>query len=305
MPSERTTTIGAVTVTYNSARFVDGFIQSMLAQTHTNFRLYIVDNCSSDGTVQRISQYHDPRIVVLANRDNIGFAAATNQGIRVAQADGCESVLLINNDTEFEPSLLEKLLQGLDTHAAHLAAPKILYYDQPSTIWSAGGGFNRMLGYSASHYGLDQQDSGQFDEPKPVEHAPACCLLVRTNVFEQLGLLDTRYFTYVEDTDFTYRAKVAGLTLIYLPSATVLHKAHGLTGGRFSAFSMRYITRNRVYFMLKHFGFWRGLFYVSAYQCYLLLQLLLRRVRPSMFWLREKAFVEGLRLWLNKANSNA
>jgi GT2 family glycosyltransferase len=109
--------------------------------------------------------------------------------------------------------------------------------------------------------------------------------------------MDDRYFTYVEDTDFSYRAMKGGLKLMYLPSATVLHKAHSLTGGLFSDFMMRYTTRNRIYFMLKHFGPWRGLYYVPAYQMHLLLQLILWRVKPSMFWLREKAFLEGMRLW--------
>ena len=60
---------------------------------------------------------------------------------------------------------------------------------------------------------------------------------------------------------------------------------------------MRYTTRNRTYFMLKHFGKWRGFWYVVAYQIHLLIQFLTRRVKWSMFVLRERAFLEGLRLW--------
>ena len=152
-------------------------------------------------------------------------------------------------------------------------------------------------GYAGFHYGYDEVDRGQFDSPRRVDHAPACCLLIRREVFDQIGMMDSRYFTYVEDTDFSYRAKMAGVKLMYIPHATVLHKAHSLTGGLFSPFMMRYTTRNRVYFMLKHFGVWRGLYYVPAYQAHLLIQLLSRKVKPSMFWLREKAFFEGLRVW--------
>jgi GT2 family glycosyltransferase len=289
--------IGAVTVTYNSGAVVDGFVRSMLPQTHQDFLLYVVDNLSSDDTLQRLTRYPDPRIRLIANPQNRGFADATNQGIRAALADGCDSVLLINNDTEFGPDLLERLAQGLERYACHMAAPKILYHDRQTIIWSAGGGFDRSRGYAGVHYGLDQHDSGQFDTPQAVEHAPACCLLVRKDVFDTIGLMDDRYFTYVEDTDFSYRAMRAGLTLMYLPSAILLHKAHSLTGGRLSPFSVRYITRNRTYFMLKHFGLWRALFYVSAYQCYLLWQLLRRQVSVPIFWIRQKALFEGMRLW--------
>jgi GT2 family glycosyltransferase len=109
--------------------------------------------------------------------------------------------------------------------------------------------------------------------------------------------MDPNYFTYVEDTDFCFRAKRAGLSLMYTPSATLLHKAHSLTGGLFSDFMMRYTTRNRVFFMLKHFGWWRGLYYIPAYQAHLLLQALLGKVPASMLWLRQKALLEGIVLW--------
>ena len=150
-----------------------------------------------------------------------------------------------------------------------MIAPKILYHDDQRRIWSAGGGFNSHRGYAGFHHGYDEIDHGQFEVPRQVDHAPACCLLIRKEVFEKIGFMDSRYFTYVEDTDFSYRAKRAGLTLMYLPSARLLHKAHSLTGGLFSDFMMRYTTRNRIYFMLKHFGPWRGLYYVPAYQAHL------------------------------------
>jgi GT2 family glycosyltransferase len=290
-------TVGVVTVTYNSSRVIDGFLASMLGQTHSHFSLYSVDNASKDETLERLANYRDPRIRVIANPDNRGIAEANNQGIKAAVEEGCELVLLMNNDTEFETELIAKLVAGIEEFECDMIAPKILYFDCPTKIWSAGGGMDPNRGYAGFHYGYDQIDKGQFDLPQPVDHAPACCLLIRKQVFERIGMMDSRYFTYVEDTDFSYRAKMAGVKLTYLPSATLLHKAHSLTGGLFSDFMMRYTTRNRIYFMLKHFGPWRGLYYVPAYQTHLLFQLLSREVTPSMFWLREKALFEGLRLW--------
>jgi GT2 family glycosyltransferase len=289
--------VGVVTITYNSARVIDGFLRSLLAQSHGNFVLYLVDNASTDDTLKRVAGYRDHRIHVIANSENKGFAEANNQGFRIALDSGCDLALIMNNDTEFEPQLIQKLIGALDDYDCDLVTPKILFFDDPARIWSAGGGLDPRKGYSGFHHGYDQIDRGQFDTPRLVDHGPGCCLLLRKEVFDRIGMLDQRYFTYVEDTDFSYRAKRAGLKLMYLPSATVLHKAHSLTGGLFSDFMMRYTTRNRIYFMLKHFGWWRGLYYVPAYQTHLLLQLLSRQVGLSMFWLREKAFFEGLRLW--------
>lgn len=289
--------VGIVTVTYNSERVICGFLDSFVAQVYSPLVMYVIDNASSDNTLELVADRGDQRVRVIANQDNRGIAEANNQGIRAALADGCELVLLMNNDTEFGPELVETLVDELARHKCDMAAPKIVYYDQPTRIWSAGGGMNARRGYAGFHHGYDELDRGQFDLPRFVEHAPACCLLVRREVFERIGLMDSQYFTYVEDTDFSYRAKMAGMKLMYIPSATVLHKAHSLTGGLFSPFMMKYTTRNRVYFMLKHFGAWRGIYYIPAYQAHLLGQLLSRKIKPSMFWIREKAFFEGLRVW--------
>jgi GT2 family glycosyltransferase len=289
--------IGVVTVTYNSGQVIDGFLTSLLAQTYDNFVLYVVDNISSDATLAQVAAYNDPRVHVIANPDNRGIAEGNNQGIRASLQDGCRLILLLNNDTEFDPKLVEALLTGIDRTSSDMAVPKIMFHHDQSKIWSAGGGLNSRKAYSGFHHGYGETDHGQFDQVRPVQHAPACCVLIRDYVFSRIGFMDNRYFAYVEDTDFCYRAMRAGLTITYLPEARVLHKAHSLTGGLFSPFMMRYTTRNRTYFILKHFGRWRGFPYVVAYQIHLLMQVLARRVQWSMFVLRERAFLEGLRLW--------
>jgi GT2 family glycosyltransferase len=290
-------TIGVVTVTYNSEHVIDGFLASLLPQTYSDFILYVVDNASSDGTAERVISYKDPRIHVIASDKNTGAAEGNNLGIRAALALNCQAVLLVNNDTEFDPSLLASLVAGLNAYSCDMIAPKILFHGDEAIIWSAGGGFYPSRGYASHLYGHGEIDRGQWDMPRLVDNAPTTCLLLRKKVFETIGIMDSRYFAYVEDTDLCYRARRAGLKLMYFPSAIVLHKAHSLTGGLLSDFMMRYTTRNRVYFMLKHLGPLRGLYYVPAYQAYLFLQFLSRKIGVSMFWLREKAFFEGIRLW--------
>lgn len=289
--------VGVITVTYNSAQVLDSFMSSLLKQNYSNFLLYIVDNASSDATLQIVARYFDPRIRLIANRGNLGIAEGNNQGIAAALADGCDLILLINNDTEFDPLLVEQLAVGLTQHACDMIAPKIIVYGDETTIWSAGGGFNPFKGYAGFHFGLNQRDCGQFDVARRVDHAPACCVLVRKEVFDRIGKMDDRYFVYLDDTDFCFRAKRAGLRLIYLPSAKLLHKVSALTGGPDSEFSVRYRTRNQIYFMLKHFGPWRALYYLPAFQLYQLAKLLFRKIDLAGFVLREKAFLEGLRVW--------
>jgi GT2 family glycosyltransferase len=292
-----TAKIGVVTVTYNSSRVIDGFMNSLLQQSYSNFVVYIVDNASSDQTLEQVRRYTDTRIIVIANTKNVGIAEANNQGILAGLTAGCASILFLNNDTEFGPSLLENMATGLKKFDCEMIAPKIVFHDNQQVIWSAGGGFSPLKGYAGFHYGLGEPDRGQFDESRRVEHAPACCLLVRKEVFERVGFMDSRYFVYLEDTDFCYRAKRAGVKLYYFPFALLLHKASSLTGGPESDFSVRYRTRNHVYFMLKHLGPWRGLFFLPAFQIHQLLKLVSRKIDLSGFFLRESAFIEGLRVW--------
>jgi GT2 family glycosyltransferase len=291
------TTIGIVTVTYNSAAVLDAFLESIEALTYVNFLLYIVDNHSDDGTLACIEQHADPRIRVIANGSNLGFAAGTNQGIRAALASGCSAVLLMNNDTEFKPPLLEILVKTLDEYDVDIVAPKIHFHDRPDVIWSAGGGLNPLKGYTGFHFGFGERDRGQFDTPRFVDHAPACCLLIRSEVFERIGFFDEHFFVYLEDTDFCYRAKAASIRVLYLPRATLLHKASTLTGGVRSEFTVKSLASNQIYFLLKHRGSWSLFYYFPAFQLYQLSRLLSRKISLSGFWLRQRAFVDGVRLW--------
>jgi GT2 family glycosyltransferase len=289
--------IGMVTVTYNSSAVIEPFLQSVLAQSYSDLLLYAIDNASADDTLAKIARYSDERIRLIRNKTNVGFAEATNQGVAQALQADCESVVFINNDTEFEPSLIEKLHAALREYKCDMVAPKILYHHDRRIIWSAGGGFRPLRGYAGFHFGLDMPDRGQYDTARPVQHAPACCLLVNKGVFSTVGLMDPNYFVYLDDSDFCYRASQAGMKLMYVPSATLLHKASSLTGGPESDFSVRYRTRNQVYFMLKHFGVWRNMFFLPAFQIYQLMKLLSRKIGFREFALRQKAFLEGIRVW--------
>jgi len=290
--------IGVVTVTFNSAGVISDFMNSLLQQTGADFILYIVDNASSDETVQRISEYRDSRVVLLRSPTNLGVAEGNNIGIHAAMKNGCASVLLINNDTVFGPDLISELSQALAQHGCAMAVPKIMYCEDPRKIWCAGGYFI-LMGFSSRHFGLGQKDNGQYDRPRIVHYSPTCCMLIKREVFDQIGLMDARYFVYYDDTDFCYRAYRAGIELFYIPSARVLHKVSSLAGSQ-SGFSLRYGVRNHVYYFLKHFPRWRILL-LPAYQIYLLASAVIRLRSHRDFWQAEKAFWEGISLFYSRA----
>jgi GT2 family glycosyltransferase len=243
--------IGVVTVTYNSAAVIDEFMTAMLDQTHKNFILYIVDNASADNTLKKLDRYDDPRIVILPNDLNVGVAAGNNQGIQASLQACCDHVLMLNNDTVFEAALLEKLLAGLDAFHCDLIVPKMMYFDDKSKIWYAGGQLIRWKAYSARHVGMNEIDTGKYDRAVPDTYAPTCCLLVKREVIEKIGLMDEKYFVYCDDTDFCYRAMKSGYLMYYRPDVGFYHKVSSLTGGDDSEFAIRYMVRNKVYYMRK------------------------------------------------------
>ena len=293
----RKSQIGLVTVTFNSGAVLPQFLECAFKQTHRDFILYAVDNASKDDTVRILRECADERLRIIANPDNRGVAGGNNQGILAALEAGCSSILLINNDTEFDAELFSQLDAGLEKHGVGMICPKMMYFDEPERIWAAGGSFQSWLGYRAMHFGADQLDAGQCNQARLVTYVPTCCVLINSKVFDKVGLMDESYFVYMDDVDFMYRAMKAGIKLLYLPEAKLLHKVGRLTGGEDSPFSHRYCTRNRVYFMLQHLGLLYSAVMLVFYQLYFASCLMCRRVSFKAYCTKQKAVFEGISMW--------
>lgn len=290
MPSSHR--MGIVTVTYNSESVLPEFLESVWAQNHPDFLLYIVDSGSTDGTLDSLRNIADARVRCLLQGKNVGFAAGSNVGIKAALEDGCESVMLLNNDTVFGAGLFQELSQGLEAHHCDMVAPKILYYDHPEKIWATGGHFNRWLGYRHSHDGANQLDDGKFDRARQITFAPFCCVLIQSDVFSKIGYLDEDYFVYVEDVDYCYRALKAGLSMWVLGGCSLRHKVSSLTG-YLSDFMIAQCTRNRMYYLRKHLPGWQAMFWYCAYRGYYALAFAVGKTSREYWKLRERMAVAG------------
>src|SRR6185437_10109765 len=208
-----------------------------------------------DDTLVRIEKISDPRARIIPAGKNIGFAAGSNLGMKIALAEGCDHIMLLNNDTAFGPDLFQKLLDGIETYQCDMVTPKMLYYDPPNKIWAAGGHLNKWLAYRSHHDGDNHLDDGRFDQPRRVTFTPFCCILMKKSVFEKIGYLDDTYFVYMEDVDYCFQAIKSDLSLWYVPKAKLWHKVSSLTGNR-SDVMVRYCVRNRIYFLRKHMPYW-------------------------------------------------
>lgn len=260
--------IGVVTITYNSAKVIEGFLNSTLNQTHTNFVLYIIDNISKDDTLEIINQYKDERIKIIANQENVGVAAGNNQGIKQAIQDNCDYILIINNDVEFEYTMFEKLLFQMQELNCSLIAPKMMYHPETHLIWWAGTHFNKYNGCKTKHIGIQEEDKGQYNTIYQVDYAPTACVLLKKEVIDDIGLMDEKFFAYYDDTDFFYRIyKHKKHLLFYYPFIQFYHKVGGLSNMRkgtaqkfkFNDFYIHLVTRNFVYYLRKQNTGWSWL----------------------------------------------
>lgn len=282
--------IGLVTVTYNSAEVLEGFFSSLSVQSLQNYRLFVVDNDSEDASVNLVKDLsaEDPRVVVFANKDNVGVAVGNNQGIRAALDIGCEYILLINNDVEFSSDLLSNLVYQIRALDADMLVPKMKYFEPKTHIWCAGGKFVPGRAYGIKHFGELEEDKGQYNEAKKIDYAPTCCMLISAGVFKKIGMMDENYFVYFDDVDFCYRAMKNEVHLWYTPEPVLYHKVGSLTGG-LSDFTIRNSTLGKIYFIRKHLRITKG-FWIAIYKVVGFIKFKTRRFTASNY----QAFLVGL-----------
>jgi GT2 family glycosyltransferase len=243
--------IGVVILNWNGWQMTLATVNS-LRQTNEpegRWRIFVVDNGSTDDSIQHLQIEPDIKLIVLS--ENRGFAAGNNVGIRHALEEGCNYILLLNNDVILDPEFLGPLLQRLvQISEAWVISPKIHFADPPNRIWYAGGNFRypRLIGEMV---GLNQEDKGQFDSPKIVDFVTGCCMLVKAAAFQQIGLLDEDFFFYQEDVDFSHRVTSAGYQVWYEPYSLVWHAVSSSTAN-LSPWRTFLYAESRMVFFGKH-----------------------------------------------------
>jgi hypothetical protein len=239
--------VAVIIVNWNRKDDTLACLESLARVTYPRFRIILVDNGSDDGSAEAVRSLF-PHVMVIALPQNLRFAGGNNVGLREVLARGDEYALLLNNDTTVEPDFLQPLVAAAENDpAVGLVGPKILYYNRPHVIWFAGGVIRPTFGY-VRHYGQRKPDNGCWDQPRSVSFLTGCCLLIRREALEKVGLLDEGYYLYSEDADYCLRATRAGYTLWYEPKSRVYHKVSSSTGGAYNPrkWKQRYLSLARL-----------------------------------------------------------
>lgn len=219
----------------------------------------VVENGSDDGSAEALSKIKDVQLIT--SEKNLGFSGGMNLGISFALNRQADYVILLNNDTYVDPNFAMNLVKA--AKYAQIVCPKIYFApgfefhktrykkeDLGKVVWYAGGeiDWQNIIGI---HLGVDEVDRGQFKK-REISFATGCCMLISTEVFNKIGMLDEKYFLYLEDMDLSYRAKKAGFKIVFDPKAFIWHKNAASAGGSGSSLQEYYFTRNRLLFAFRY-----------------------------------------------------
>lgn len=219
--------LSIIIVNYNGREHLENCLGSLA--THpaaTSHEIVVVDNASTDGSVQALQRHPGVRVVALD--ENVGFSRGNNAGIRASRG---ELVLLLNNDTLVPAGALDTLVARLDAHQAAVAGPRLV--DAEGRAELSFGPMISPLGELRQKTIMALHGRGFGPVSRWVERCTrterfvdwvsGACLLVRRDVADRVGLLDERFFLYTEDVDFCASVRAAGGTVLFTPSAEVVH----------------------------------------------------------------------------------
>ena len=229
---------------YNGLKFMEPCMAALDKQLCRDFELLVVDNGSTDGSVEWLKEHGLPSIFL---ETNTGFSGAVNVGIKAAKTP---YVILLNNDTEAEPEYVGELLKAIEASPKIFSvSPKMiqLYHKE---LMDDGGDMYSIMGW-AYQRGVGQEIE-RYDRPCHIFSACAGAAIYRREVFEKIGYFDEMHFAYLEDIDVGYRAKIAGYYNLYCPSAKVFHVGSGTSGSKYNSFKVKLAARNNVYLNYKN-----------------------------------------------------
>lgn len=247
MKNKKFPEISVIIPNWNGSELLKKCLDSLKKQTYKDFEILVIDNGSSDGSVELMKKKY-PEVNLIELKNNTGFAPAVNLGIKICT--GLYMVLL-NNDTVADKNCLRYLADSAKKKKdCGMIAAKILQMDNPGLIDSAGD-YIDAVGH-ANNTGYGEKDGESFNAGKNIFLVSGGGCLIKREVFETADFFDADYFAYMEDVDFSLRAQLVGFKAWYEPRAVIYHK-HKATSSKMPAFTEYLQYRNMTMTVIKDF----------------------------------------------------
>ncbi|MFQ5910810.1 MAG: glycosyltransferase family 2 protein [Thermoplasmata archaeon] len=258
--------ISVIILNYNGIEFIVDCLDSVLSSVHPSFEVIVVDNASTDGSVEQVKSRctGDPRLRMIPLDENVGSARGNNVGVRHARGG---YVVFLNPDTRVNSHWLTELIDVMERDETIAAAQaKLMSLWDPRRLDSAGIAINPMgLEYLLGHGVVDR---GQFDELGEILAASGAAMMTRKDVLEEVGGFDPSFFMYFEDTDLCWRMRLVGYKIVLAPKAAVLHWRGGSAGPQQGSSLVYHSTRNHLRMWIKNLGWSRLVRYLPLSLAY-------------------------------------
>lgn len=264
---------------WNGLELLRDCLVSLINQSYKDFGIIIVDNGSSDNSLEYIRKNFSQVRIISLNKNN-GFAKAINEGVRITKS---EFVVFLNNDTKTEKDWLKNLVKCADAHKEVISVnSKLLNFYNKKIIDGVGILINEVG--QARSIGWQEKDHGQYDKTSYIFGATGGASLFRRKDFIKVGMFDENYFMYSEEVDFAFRAQFMGFKSIYCPKAVVHHK-HKASAKKMPQHIEYWQYRNMVQTIIKNFPIsilskrWRWLKIILVY-----LNTIVYQIKNGFFW---------------------
>lgn len=243
--------VSVVIVNWNRKEDLRECLESLRNQTYKNVEIIVVDNCSTDGSIEMIKRdFPEVKLIVMPDSS---YGAIETYNIGIKEASG-EFILHLDNDTILNCNVVEELVRVMNEDSkVGVVGPKILFWDhngRKNIIWFAGGIADIKKG-KIYHKKIGKPDDKSM-EIEEVDFITGCCMLIRKNILDKIGVFDESLFIYCDDIDFCLRAKKAGFKILYNPKAVVWHKVSATSKGAFSSRKAYFKYRNTIILIRKH-----------------------------------------------------
>ena len=285
--------VSVILVNYNGSQDTISCIESVKESNNKDYRVIVVDNNSSDDSYDYLNGMKEKfGFLLLRARENRGFSAGNNLGIKKAIELGTDYIWLLNNDTIITSTTIDELIQGFNfSSRCGATIGKILYERNRDVIWYAGGSID-LTTARTEHWKYNEKNTDGSIKKALVSFATGCSLFMSYNAFEKIGFLDEDYFLYEEDADYSIRFIETGVDMVYCPEAIIYHKVSSSTGIA-SPNTQFYMVRNKFLLIQKHY---RGLRKAIAY-LYNVAQMAFRCVKGQLSF---RCFIKGFSAFLKK-----
>lgn len=245
---KRSPLVSIIVLNYKGREHLIRCIDSLKKQAYPHYEVIVVDNGSTDGSVDVAMRQFGDSVKFILNGKNLGFAEGNNIGIRHAAGD---YIATLNNDTIVDDRWLEGLVSVAEKDdSIGMCASKILFLEKPDTIDSVG--MNIYPDGMSKQRGHLEVDAGQYGKIEEILLPSACAALYRRSMLDEIGIFDKDFFMYCDDTDIGLRARLAGWKSVLAPGSIVYHIYSG-TAGRYSPAKAYLVERNHYWVALKLF----------------------------------------------------